>query len=114
MAGQGFASMSRKRLVETSARGGKNANKSGKKHQWSKEKAKAAGAKGTAARLKRMGEESRVRLINFGFNAADLAALNLSTAELIFYGGKRSTPEGRNALEQRINAYKEHAETQHE
>jgi general stress protein YciG len=103
--GGGFASMSRKRLTEVSAKGGKNADKTKLKHKWSSETASTAGKKGVQKRKQRQAAEANIRLVNMGFKVEDLKALNLSNDEYIYYGGKvaMTKHKRRDELQERIN-----------
>ena len=105
--GAGFASLSRKRLTEVSAKGGNNAKNSPLKHTWNKEAAKAAGQKGLLMRKVRQAAEAKTRLFNLGFDTADLDALKLTYDEYIYFGGKTAKdPKRREELKERIDAYK--------
>lgn len=94
--------MSKKRHKETSATGGKNANKRGLKHEWSADTARQAALKGAEKRRVRMAQEAQQRLINLGFDIKDLNALKLTAADYIFYAGKSSNPLRRLDLRERI------------
>src|SRR5688572_8528784 len=103
MAGnQGFASMSKGRLKETARKGGKNSNKSGTKHEWTKAAAQAAAAKSVQIRLKRLAQAAFTRLVNLGFEPLDIAGLHLTDKELIAYGGTQAKERNRVELKHRI------------
>jgi hypothetical protein len=90
MAGQGFASMSKARQKEVARKGGKNSNKTGGKHQWSKAEAKVRSQQGVAKRMKNQADAALKRLVRYGFDPVEVVALGLSDAELVYYGGRMS------------------------
>jgi len=104
MAGQGFASMSKGRLKETGRKGGKNANKSGTKHQWTKAAAQAAAAKAVRNRMAKLAAAAFKRLVNLGFDPEHVAALRLTDKELVYYGGVTSKEQRREELKKRLES----------
>ena len=111
---RGFASMSKKRHKETSSTGGKNANKRGLKHQWSTEKARAAALKAVQNKKNRMTQAAQVRLLNLGFKQEDLAKLQLTPDEYIYFGGVKATSYRSDKLLERVKALYDGENSEHQ
>lgn len=88
---KGFASMTRERRKAVGGKGGTASQLKGTGHAFNPITAKAAAAKGVAKRKQRAMREAALKLIECGFSAENLALLNLSADEYIYYGGKESS-----------------------
>lgn len=88
---KGFASMTRERRKAVGGKGGTASQLKGTGHAFNPISAKAAAAKGVAKRKSKAMREAALRLIECGFTAAQLASLNLSADEYIYYGGNKSS-----------------------
>lgn len=85
MSNKGFASMTRKRRAEVGSKGGRNAQSSGKAHAYNPVTAKINSMKAVAVRKRKAVNRAAVKLMECGFTASQLAALNLTYEEYLYY-----------------------------
>lgn len=88
---KGFASLSRERLKKVSGKGGTVSQLKGTGHAFNAVSASAAGKKSAAKRKLFAMKNAALKLIECGFTAAQLASLNLSADEYIYYGGDKAS-----------------------
>lgn len=104
---QGFKSLSQKRRREIASLGGKKAAKLGVSHKFSKVEAARAAAKAGEMKKITFALKAAKRLLEIGFLPVDLANLNLSHDEYIYYGGNKRNKLRYKRLAERIIKFKE-------
>lgn len=90
---RGFASASKARRSELSAKGGRAAQEKGTGHSWSKEEATAAANKAAEKRKKRQAEAAVLFLLSEGYTSEELMRMSLSLDEFLYYGGAKSNKD---------------------
>lgn len=88
---RGFASHTKEKLKQLSAKGGTEAQAGGKGHSFNQLNAREAALKGVAKRKAKAAKLAAMRLIEQGFSAEHLALLELNVDELIQFGGSKAT-----------------------
>lgn len=104
---RGFKSLTKQRRREVATLGGLKASKLGVSHKFSKAEATKAGEKSGELKRLRFALEAAKRLIAMGFTPTDLASLNLTHEEFIFFGGAKRNRERYKKLAERIIEVKE-------
>lgn len=104
---RGFKALTQKRRKEVAALGGKKASKMGVSHKFSTVEATKAGAKSGEMKKIKFALEAAKRLLDIGFQPVDLASLQLTHDEFIYYGGAKRNRERYKKLAARIIEFKE-------
>lgn len=100
---KGFASLSKAKRREMGAKAGRISQLKGAGHSFNSLSAKAAAAKASQNRTAKAVRRAAIYLLESGLSAEQLAQLNLSNEEYIYYGGGNSHPHRLKELEDRLN-----------
>lgn len=103
---KGFASLSKFKRKEMGKKGGTASQFKGAGHAYNSITAKAAAMKGVATRKRRAVQNAAIYLLECGFSAADLAKLDLTQDEYIYFGGSESTKDRVFELKERLDGLK--------
>jgi len=101
---KGFASLSKIKRKEMGAKAGKISQSRGVGHAYNSITAKAAALKSVQKRKAKALRDAALYLIECGFTAADLAKLELTYEQYIYYGGDKSSKVRLDELKERVDA----------
>ena len=101
---KGFASLTKGQRKFVSQKGGVAVQQKGTGHRLNGLTAKHAAMKGVASRLRKQSREAALVLLEAGLTPEQLFQLQLSEAELVYYGGSKRTKTKFNELLARVAA----------
>jgi ribosomal protein S21 len=99
---KGFASLSKAKRREMGAKAGRISQMKGAGHSYNPITARAAAAKAAQNRTAKAVRRAAMYLLECGLTAEQLAKLELSNSEYIFYGGPESTETRLKQLEEML------------